>query len=207
MEAEAGQRCPHAELREVQAGALEVSWGELDPFREQHQGAGHEEGQHGDDGEEVYVVHGFLLLLAAEEPLAEDVPCLVEQIRRHGAPEPDPVERNLGQRCQGDAADDRHQGAQHQQRRRLAEEEGGEQDGEEGLGGLDGVREGDSHLAQAHVGEHRAQHVPRRGGGAMVFSRRPAAAEQEAPAAWREEAAAAQAAAREDESEAAARCI
>lgn len=42
----------------------------------------------------------------------------------------------------------------------LAEEEGGEDDGEEGLGGLDGVREGDGDLAQAHVGEHRAQHVP-----------------------------------------------
>jgi len=42
----------------------------------------------------------------------------------------------------------------------LAEEEGGEDDGEERLGGLDGVREGDGDLAQAHVGEHRAQHVP-----------------------------------------------
>jgi len=42
----------------------------------------------------------------------------------------------------------------------LAEEEGGEDDSEERLGGLDGVREGDGDLAQAHVGEHRAQHVP-----------------------------------------------
>jgi hypothetical protein len=42
----------------------------------------------------------------------------------------------------------------------LAEEEGGEDDGEEGLGCLDGVGEGDGDLAQAHVGEHRAQHVP-----------------------------------------------
>lgn len=99
-----------------------------------------------------------------------------------------PVEREFSQRCQGDAADDRHEGAQHQQRRRLqfkhkfefstnfisesidknplncvthlAEEEGGEEDGEEGLGRLDGVGEGDGDLAQAHVGEHRAQHVP-----------------------------------------------
>lgn len=85
---------------------------------------------------------------------------MVGQIGRHGAPKPSPVERNFGERCQGDPANDRHERAQHRQGRNLAEEEGGEDDGEEGLGGLDCVGEGDGDLAQAHVGEHRAQHVP-----------------------------------------------
>jgi hypothetical protein len=40
---------------------LEVSRGELDPFGEQHQRARQQEGQHGDQREEVYVIHGFLL--------------------------------------------------------------------------------------------------------------------------------------------------
>lgn len=41
----------------------------------------------------------------------------------------------------------------------LPKEQHGEKDGEEGLHGLDGVREGNSDLAQAHVGEHIAHRV------------------------------------------------
>uniref|UniRef100_A0A0A9E5F3 Uncharacterized protein n=1 Tax=Arundo donax TaxID=35708 RepID=A0A0A9E5F3_ARUDO len=39
MEAKASKRCPHAEFMEVKARALQVYWGELNAFREQHQRA------------------------------------------------------------------------------------------------------------------------------------------------------------------------
>lgn len=47
----------------------------------------------------------------------------------------------------------------HEQSMYLPKEQHGEKDREEGLHGLDGVREGNGDLAQAHVGEHIAHRV------------------------------------------------
>ena len=41
----------------------------------------------------------------------------------------------------------------------LSKEHDREEDREEGLHGLDGVGEGDSHLAQTHIGKNISQHV------------------------------------------------
>jgi len=95
MEAQTCECCSHAKLLEVQARALEVSWGELDAFGEEHQRARQQKRQYSDHREEIYVIHN--ILVTGKEFLAEDVPRLVGQIGRHGAPKPGPVERNFGE--------------------------------------------------------------------------------------------------------------
>jgi len=70
-----------------------------------------------------------------------------------------PVEGSFRCGGQGDAADDGQQREDDGQGGLVSENERGEQNREEGLHGLDGVREGHCHLAQAHVGERVAQRV------------------------------------------------
>lgn len=108
--------------------------------------------------------HYKLLTLVAHEFLGEHVAALEGDVAAHRGQEALPGEGELGGGGQGHAADDGEEGEDDGRARLLAQEQRGQQHGEEGLQRLDGVREGHGHGAQADVGQRVAERVHRRQG-------------------------------------------
>ena len=162
VEAEGGDEGARGCGLEVDARGGEGVRGEFGAFHEAGDGQEQEEGHDGDDGEEVDVVEGAGF--REHELLAHHVAGLRGDVGGHGGEEAGPVEGGLGEGGQRDAHDDGHERGCHGGVGRVAQEHGGQEHGETGLQGFHGVREGDRHLAQRHVGEQVAQSVHARQG-------------------------------------------
>eukprot|EP00963_Diacronema_lutheri_P009342 scaffold840_cov344-Pavlova_lutheri.AAC.59 len=157
MEEEACHGCPCDHFLHVQIGSCKLTWSERETLREKHDWNDEEARHKRDDGEEVDVIQRSFLL--SHELLAEDVSGLEGDVRSHSRNESGPVEGRFGGRSEGYTSHHRQQGQHNGERGCISQEDGGQQHGKEGFHGLDGVREGDGHFSQGHVGQQIAQRV------------------------------------------------
>mmetsp|Transcript_99338 Transcript_99338/g.289913 ORF Transcript_99338/g.289913 Transcript_99338/m.289913 type:complete len:219 (+) Transcript_99338:343-999(+) len=89
-------------------------------------------------------------VLASKEPLAEHVLHALDDVRGHCRGKPDDVERELRVRDHDQAARHRYERAYDRQGGRLPQHKVGDDDCEEGSGGLDRLCEGGRDVLQAH---------------------------------------------------------